>query len=113
MKKNKNINPEEIIEKLKSNELEKVIDAVREGDFSKEDIAEISKDFDDLILEAYKTKFSLEIGFLLEEQPDLSVRDVVVKMLKMLPEDVEESHILILTNFIIEKWKSIPQKLAA
>ncbi len=101
------------IESLNNNDLAKVSKAVKDGNFSKKEIESIQNNVDDLLLIACKTKLSLELRFLAEEQPDLALRDVVIKMLNLLPENVEESHITILTEFIMDKWKSISGKLAA
>jgi len=110
---NKKFNPHEIIQKLGSNKLSEIENAVKTGDFSKEDISEICDELDNLVLETYKAKFSLKLKTLSQENPDLPLRDVVVRMLNLLPDDVKESHIKILTEFVIEKWKSLFSKMAA
>jgi len=113
MKGNKNIDPNKIIQTLESTDLSEILNAVKKGDFSTQDVSEICDELDDLILETYKTKFSLKLKTFSLEKPDSSLRDVVVEMLKLLPNDVKESHITILTEFVIEKWKSFSSKMAA
>jgi len=113
MKGNKKIDAQAILDELKNGDLSNISEAVKNGNFSKEEIDSIQNDVEYLVLTACKTKLSLELRFLSEEEPTMILRDVIVKMLNLLPEDIEEAHIPILTEFIIEKWKSISQKLAA
>ena len=101
------------IDNLKSFNGKKIADAIDNGNFSAEEIQSINKDIDDLFLQACKTKLSLEMRSLHEESPSLPLRDVVVKMLNLLPEEIKESEISILTDFIMENWKGRSQKKAA
>ena len=112
MKGNK-IDFKDIIDSLNNDDLAKVSKAIKDDNFSRKEIESIQNNVDDLLLIACKTKLSLELRFLAEEQPDLALRDVVIKMLNLLPEDIEESHITFLTEFIMDKWKSVSGKLAA
>lgn len=112
MKGNK-IDFKDIIDSLNNDDLAKVSKAIKDDNFSRKEIESIQNNVDDLLLIACKTKLRLELRFLAEEQPDLALRDVVIKMLNLLPEDVEESHITFLTEFIMDKWKSVSGKLAA
>lgn len=107
------INIQSSIDNLKSFDAKEMIDAIKKGDFSKEDIQSIREDVNDLMLLACKTKISLNIGDLYKEQPHLPLRDVVVKMLNLLPKEIKEKEISILTNFIMENWKNYTQKKAA
>ncbi len=111
MKKSNKI--KDAIENLKSDDLAKVVEAVNNGNLSNEAIGRITKDFDNLVLEACKTKINFELRFLLEDQPDISLRDALVKMLNSLPSDVDAEFIPILTEFVLEKWKLNSQNLAA
>ncbi len=112
MKINKNTDPQTILDKMRT-ESNAVSKGIEEGTFSKTEVSKLHDEIDEVILEAYKTKFSLQIGRLAKKQPNLALRDVIVKMLNLLPEDIDETHILILTNYVISQWKLTPQKLAA
>lgn len=111
--KNKVISPDQIINNLKADNLAEVVKVVKSGDLSKESIDQIANDFDELLLEACKTKISLEIRFLHEASPETALRDVVVNMLNLLPADIKATQIPILTNYIIEKWSANFEQLAA
>jgi len=112
MKMNKNSDSKTIIEKMKT-ESNAIAKGIEKGTFSKDELLKMNKEIDAVILEAHKTKYSIQMDRLIKEYPNLILNDVIVKMLNLLPEDIEEAHIPILTEFIIEKWKSISQKLAA
>lgn len=110
---NNHLDPNELINNLKADNLGEVVRAVKSGSIDKDAIEKINNDFDELLLEACKTKISLEIRFLYEGSPQTTLRDVVIKMLNLLPVDIEAVQIPILTKYIIEKWTSNQSNLAA
>lgn len=113
MKKiNKDIDPKRIFEQL-TEDISAIGNGMKNGSFSKEEVSNIQEDIQDLMLEGFKTKLMVSMDIFSDEQPNLSVKEIVVKMLDLLPNDVSAEHISILTNFVIEKWKVSPQKLAA
>lgn len=114
MKKIKNnINPEEVIEKIHEN-LAAVKKGIAEGNFSKSDISELREEFLDLELQALKTKVSFELHVLFEKDPNLSTKEVLIKVLQLLPEKLNEAFLPILTDYVFQNWKVAEgKKLAA
>ncbi len=110
MKINKNIDPKEVF-KFMMNEVAEIADGVK--DLSKGDRAEVIKDLEDTILEAYKVKFGFKLDDLKKEQPDLSMKEVLIKMLNLLPADVNDAFVPVLTAYVFENWKPLPQRLSA
>ncbi len=113
MKGNKKIDVQAAVDKLNSSDLSEISEAVKNGDFSNEEIESIQNDVDGLLLVACKTKLSLELRFLYEEEPDLALRDVVVKMLISLPSDLDPEFLPFLTDFVLKTWKLKMRNLAA
>lgn len=112
MKMNKNINPQELVDKL-SEDIASIGDGMKNGNFSKEEMTEMRSGLQEVILQAFKTKFSIRLDILSEEEPNLSMKDILVKMLDLLPSDVNPDFLPILTDYVLKKWKVSPQKLAA
>ncbi len=110
MKINKDSDPREVF-KFMMNEVAEIADGVK--DLSKEDRAEVIKEFENTILEAYKVKFGFKLDDLKKEQPNLSMKEVLVKMLNLLPADVNDAFVPVLTAYVFENWKPLPQRLSA
>ncbi len=64
-------------------------------------------------LQAYKIKLGLEIQILLETCPDLSAKDILVKMLSLLPSDIPKPFLSVLTNYILDEWDGKKRRMAA
>lgn len=61
---------------------------MKEGNLSKEDREEIQTDLENVELQAYKAKFSVRLSILSEEEPKLTLKEVLVQMLDWLPADI-------------------------
>lgn len=112
MKINKNIDPKEIFKSMHS-ELDAIGKGLKEGNLSTADLKEVREEFENTILEAYKVKFGFKLDSLATEQPNLSMKEVLVQMLDLLPADVKDSHVPILTSYVFDNWKVKPQRLTA
>lgn len=70
-------------------------------------------EFADLKLQALKTKVSFELHVLSKKESNLSTKEVLIKILQLLPEDLEEKFLPILTDYVFQNWKAEESKLAA
>jgi len=111
MKINEKTDPRKAFEDFR-NELSELKKDIQEGDFSKEDISEIKTELIDLELQTYQAKFSVQLDLLAEENPYLSTKNALVKMLETLPSDVNKAHIYPLTTFVLDNWKEQLRKVA-
>ena len=111
MKINEKTNPRKAFENFR-NELSELKKEIRNGNFTKEEIFKIKSELTDLELQTYLAKFSVQLDILAEENPYLSAKDVLVKMLEPLPSEIKKSHIPPLTKFVLENWEEKPRKLA-
>ena len=112
MKIDKNTDPKEVFKSMHI-ALGEIDKGLKEGNLSKSDLKEIREDLEDTILEAYKVKFGFKLDDLKKEQPDLSMKEVLVKMLNLLPADVNDAFVPVLTAYVFENWKPLPQRLSA
>jgi len=112
MKMNKNINPKEVLDKL-SEDIGAMRDWVESGNHTKEEISEFRKDLQEVILQGYKTKFTVRLDILKDEEPNLTKKDILVKMLDLLPSDVNPEFLPVLTEYVLENWNVLPHKKVA
>ncbi len=58
-----------------------------------------------------KNDLKKELDILFIINPDLQIREVVLALLKILPEKIPAKHLLEMTSFITENWEAKKQKL--
>jgi len=109
---NKNFNPKELIEKL-NHDIAAIGRGMKEGDFSDEERIEQKEALQEVILQAYKTKFAVRLDILKDEEPNLTKKDILVKMLDLLPSDVNPEFLPVLTEYVLENWNVLSQKKVA
>jgi len=110
MKINKNSDPNEVFEFIRKKIIE-IAEGVK--NLPKEDRAEVIAEFENTILQAYKVKFGFKLDALAAKQPNLSMKEVLVQMLDLLPTDVNDAHVPVLTAYVFDNWKTTPQRLTA
>lgn len=89
--------------------IDRTLKEIREG-FKPEELtaperAEVSEGFMKVIVQAHKLKLKLKIDLLATQQPGLSPRKAVVKLLSTLPEDLPASAISELAVFAAGEWE--------
>lgn len=108
MNKNKKPVWEEISETL-----EEIKIGLENSSLTNEEIDNLEVEFLKVELQAYKTKLSFEAYILLKENPTLSSKDLLSKMLSLLPSDIPRDFLPELTNFVLEEWDTFSKKMAA
>ena len=63
--------------------------------------------------QAVKAKISLKLQVLSKEEPFLSSKEIVIKILKSLPPKIDESYLPQLIIFIFSRWQQVRGKIAA
>ena len=106
------VNPQEVFDNL-SKDLAEMQKGLKSGMLSKKEVTDFHEDLQEVILEASKTKFTVRLDILKEEEPNLSKKDVLVKMLDLLPSDVNPDFLPDLIEFVLNNWKVLPQKKVA
>lgn len=107
-----NIDPEKAWNTL-STTLDEIKNKLPGSNFNAEELSRIFDNFEKVELQAYEVKLHFELGVLFETQPNLTPMQVLMKMFSLLPDDLEEHFIPILTNYVLEHWKALPMKMAA
>ncbi len=109
---NKNIDLGKVKGEISST-LEEIKDGLSESNLTQEEANSLMDDVLKVELQAYKVKLNFELRILSEENPTLSSKDVLVKMLSLLPSDIPKEFLPELTNFVLNEWDNSSNKLAA
>ncbi len=109
---NKKVNPQEVFDNL-SKDIAEMQKGLESGTLSKKEVTNFREDLQEVILEGFKAKFTVRLDILKEEEPNLSKKDVLVKMLDLLPSDVNPDFLPVLTEFVLNNWNVLPQKKVA
>ena len=109
---NKKGKTEKVWDKISST-LKEIEVGLDESDLTLEELNALEKEFSSVELHAYKVKLNFEMRVLEKETPTLSSKDVLVKMLSLLPSDIPKSFLPELTNFVLDEWDNFSKKMAA
>ena len=93
--------------------IEEIKKGLKNSELSAEAASRLKDDAIQVELKAYKTKIGLQIHMLSKNSPSLSAKEVLLKLLATLPDDIKSDFLPILTIYILENWKSKLSKLAA
>lgn len=93
------------------------IDEIKSGletsNLSTEAAARLKEEAIKVELQAYKTKIGLQLHLLAQSHSNLSAKDVLIRMLSLLPNDIPQFFLPILTEYTLENWSLKTGKLAA
>jgi len=107
-----NIDPKEVV-----NDINSILSELRNSpidkNMSSQDIAEIKEELLKVEELALKIKLKMKIEDLFKKEPQLSSREVIIKIFEKLPPKTSKELLPNLTEFIIEKWDELGRKMAA
>ncbi len=106
------VEPEKVLKTIAENlgELKAGRDSAR---FSKADKIAILADFDLLEIQALKAKLAGRLVILSRTHPDLYPRDVLRRMLTLMPVHLNSSDLIDLSKFVHNTWERMLTKVAA
>ncbi len=106
------IDPKKVV-----NEINEILNEFRNSPIDKnmstQDIAEIKVELLKVEELALQIKLKLNIEDLFKKQPQLSSREVIIKIFEILPSKTSKELFPGLTEFIINKWDELGRKMAA
>lgn len=112
MKVNKKPNPQKVFDGFK-NDLAELRKDVENGEFSKDEINQLSTELKGMELSLLQAKASAMLDSLTIEKPFLSSKMALMEILDILPVDVKKEHLSSITKFVLDNWNEQPQKLSA
>ncbi len=112
MNQKKKFDPKAVVENIHS-ELDQINAALDNNEFSTKALDNIRDASLKLELQGYKTKVGYKLHSLAKTAPEMTARNVLMKMLDLLPPDINKSFLPMLTLFILKEWDLLSTKLAA
>jgi len=109
---NHKINPNDVLDTIAETSRE-LTDGLQPEKLTKKEKANILNELDRLEIKAQQLKLKVELAELETLHPGLEIRDVLLKVLPSLPVDVDTDILLVLINYIAERWKSLAERVSA
>lgn len=108
-----NINPKKITKEITENLKGIDFTQFKKGELSNEEIKVFKQELMDMELSVIKLKLNLKMEELYKSNPSIGHKGLVLSVLETLPIDTSPELFSIITEYILNEWSKLENKMAA